>query len=466
MVSAIMSTTVWVLVSLVVVHGMDNESTVRAYCYAGPSSLWETYVCTKLRLGLQPQCWPQRHRAPARCSTRRGIVAFFHGYSACPDAYNEMALVLQDECLDVYSFTSPGHGLNLTEATTSSASWDIVGRYNLSGLPTRRADYVSFAMDATSIIEEEIAREFAGSPPQVVATVGLSLGAPIATVAATHSSVFSHVLLFSPFYGITAPTPPDPSFASAADQQVARVDECLRSPALTVSFCLCNDFLPGFFGTVSFSNSSAALCDLVSSRISQFAPDVTMSFQLLQLLVQEAFEWAVETTDLSEADQTALDSVIGWFANPRLPTVACNPSSLPRPKPRNPAYLRVRLTTSPLIGASCSQGRQVRHRYRQLPPRRLLRVSRASLARRAQPRSVRSPGKLQGTTANDGVLARPARRSNSPGRAPTAFACRTSSRRSSCRQSSETARRGTASRSRYCAHSTARAHTLRRACGS
>ena len=62
------------------------------------------------------------------------ITSTATGYSACPDAYNEMASVLQDACLDIYSFLLPGHGHNLIDVPSNSSPVtsdpDLTGNLN------------------------------------------------------------------------------------------------------------------------------------------------------------------------------------------------------------------------------------------------------------------------------------------------------------------------------------------------
>jgi pimeloyl-ACP methyl ester carboxylesterase len=197
---------------------MDTQAEILDYC-ANPSSQWERYVCSKIgEADSWSKCWPQRRYS--RCKTTVGVVALFHGYSACPDAYNELASSFQDKCLQVYSFLNPGHGHPLLSSNGTHADPNLVNRFNLTGLPNSRQPYIDFANQANSIITEERAVLKRTNEIRVTAVLGLSLGAPMATAAALQSDgLYSHLLLMSPFFGVSS---------DALDQPVADVDKCLQ----------------------------------------------------------------------------------------------------------------------------------------------------------------------------------------------------------------------------------------------
>ena len=119
---------------------MDTAAQIIDSCKNNPTSKWERYVCATIGAAdTWGKCWPQRRHS--RCNSTVGVVALFHGYSACPDAYNELASTFQDQCLQVYSFLSPGHGHPLLDNSTGqllvpSSNPNYVDRFNLTGLPT------------------------------------------------------------------------------------------------------------------------------------------------------------------------------------------------------------------------------------------------------------------------------------------------------------------------------------------
>jgi len=286
---------------------MDSEKTIRSYCSDGSGlSSWQAYVCSAIgNNAVDPTCWPQRRYSRCRAGAAHGVVAFFHGYTACPDAYNEMAEVLQDACLHVYSFLSPGHGHPLVLGAAGGPG--VYGRFNLTGLPTTRQPYIDFAEHAAAIISEEITTiRFTARP--VVASIGLSLGAPIATVAAVHTSVFTHMVLMSPFFGVTS---------SGVDDVLAPISQCLKSqPKETqILSCLCAA-LDAFDGLEALDGTARQqLCGYVQWYSETSLPDVEWTVQTAQVALRAALEWAAENYDkVPKPFRPLFDIVIGWGA--------------------------------------------------------------------------------------------------------------------------------------------------------
>jgi len=282
---------------------MDSEQTIRSYCRWPWLTSWQAYVCSVID-ETDPKCWPQRRYSRCSGGATHGVVAFFHGYTACPDAYNDMADVLQDACLQVYSFLSPGHGHPLVADGASGR--EVFGRFNLTGLPKRRQPYVDFANHAAAIISEEMATiRFTKAKP-VVGSIGLSLGAPIATVAAVETSVFSHLVLMSPFFGISQ---------NGVDSALAPLVQCLQSQPKDTHFasCLCAvlDAFDGFKGLDGLAKR--VLCSFVQSYAETSLPDVEGNVQNVQVALRAALEWAAENfPELPSSVQSMVQKMIGW----------------------------------------------------------------------------------------------------------------------------------------------------------
>jgi alpha-beta hydrolase superfamily lysophospholipase len=286
---------------------MDTAAQIIDSCKNNPTSKWERYVCATIGAAdTWGKCWPQRRHS--RCNSTVGVVALFHGYSACPDAYNELASTFQDQCLQVYSFLSPGHGHPLLDNSTGqllvpSSNPNYVDRFNLTGLPTSRACYVDFANHVNEVIKEEKQTLEVDNELRVTAALGLSLGAPMATAAAVQSEgLYSHLLVISPFFGVSS---------DAADQPVADVDKCLQTRGL--SQCLC-DVMSTFSGMQSVnSTAQKAICDLVQWYVGDVHGSIDLDFQGIQVALRAAFEWVVENWDQVPAQfQAALETPVGW----------------------------------------------------------------------------------------------------------------------------------------------------------
>ena len=233
----------------------------------------------------------------------------FHGFSQCPSANYDLASTLQDACMQVYLFSSPGHDNALVDPELASPnSFDILGRdipepmyFNLSGLPTSRAPYEMFALDAAAIIGDEVKLYLGGSrrrrSPPVVAAIGLSLGAAIATHAASQSTVFSHLFHMAPFFGLAH---------SAPDDMAATVDSCLQGapPSERLSQCYCTTVEQNFGLGWLAPTGSGPLCRYVQSWVEEHVPgwrSIEWSYQLLMLAARSALEFAVERADLLPA---------------------------------------------------------------------------------------------------------------------------------------------------------------------
>jgi hypothetical protein len=129
----------------------------------------------------------------------------------------------------------------------------------------------------------------------------------MATAAALQSDgLYSHLLLMSPFFGVSS---------DALDQPVTDVDKCLQTRGL--SKCLFDvvasfTSMPGTTQNITNSKQIQSICDLVEWYIGPL-DKVDVTFQTVQLLVRNAFEWATENWDAVPAVfQKALETPIGW----------------------------------------------------------------------------------------------------------------------------------------------------------
>eukprot|EP01083_Nonionella_stella_P112671 331762_1 len=87
-----------------------------------PLSLWEQYQCEYIRdRDAYQKCWPQRRMSACDPGKLKGLAILYHGFSSCPDQFNDFASKLQAECWNVYLVTSQGHGVHFcpTDSTAS-----------------------------------------------------------------------------------------------------------------------------------------------------------------------------------------------------------------------------------------------------------------------------------------------------------------------------------------------------------
>jgi pimeloyl-ACP methyl ester carboxylesterase len=153
---------------------------------------------TKLRntsgLALQPDCQPRYYPAHPEVP-RKGMVMYFHGFTACPQQYYEISEILALKGYDVFLPLMPGQG----RAPTGNADYvkDLPSKTTLSK-PTQHRLYVEFVNDMNAIAK--------ASTGEKVLT-GLSGGAGLATGAvvagqSAEGNLWTRLLLYSPYYRI------------------------------------------------------------------------------------------------------------------------------------------------------------------------------------------------------------------------------------------------------------------------
>lgn len=149
---------------------------------------WDDYVARETSdVALQEDCKPRRLSPPAG-TTARGVVVLFHGFTACPQQFFDMAVDLNAAGFEVLLPLLPGQG-RVPRFEGAERTDDV------SALPTQddRARYVQLAAEMS-----DIARLSRG----VRVVGGLSMGGMVATAALVEGAdVWSRGILFAPFFG-------------------------------------------------------------------------------------------------------------------------------------------------------------------------------------------------------------------------------------------------------------------------
>eukprot|EP01084_Bolivina_argentea_P189511 325891_1 len=289
-------------------------------CNQDPLTLskWEEYQCDYIRNrdGYE-KCWPQR-RMSSGClpgTTLKGAVFLYHGYSACPDQYNDIAPKLQAQCWHVYQILTIGHGYDYcSDNTTNNCAGSM---YNISLMPTQRQPYIDFITMMIDIITDEVNiikqcetqanAQFITDNLQV-AIGGLSFGAPLAAASVILSgvnSIFTKHILMSPFFGI--------SYKGIDDT----IYKCLLN---TKEFKNC---LPMYFEQIGFDINQDEANDLSDMIINATTSYVNLnaldtSFETFNLIIRKIIEWIIEypnaitNTNIKSQIDDILDSIIGW----------------------------------------------------------------------------------------------------------------------------------------------------------
>lgn len=172
---------------------------------------WNSYVSdTKAgaRHGLQSDCIPRRFAA-TNGTAFRGTAVLFHGFTACPQQYFQLAKLLAATGYDVLLPLLPGHGNTVTGASNQShvqrrqlsmggTLFCVAGCLgsidDVEGLPTEPGGYQMFVDRINAIV-------LLSSGMRVVA--GLSVGASLAAAAGqavdgSGRALYTRQLILSP----------------------------------------------------------------------------------------------------------------------------------------------------------------------------------------------------------------------------------------------------------------------------
>ncbi|KAJ3148658.1 hypothetical protein HK101_002136 [Irineochytrium annulatum] len=190
--------------------GLEPAASVAAACKSNPGSLWDAHVCKALADDVQRGCMPQRRFAhgDANATDVKGAVLLFHGFTACPDAMEALGAELQSAGYHVYIPLNVGHGLRPDACAAGAPDALCVssgGKTDrIDQFPRTKQPYIDFAQWAVDMMREEVASQAPTGRRAdgfIVATGGLSLGAPLATVATSlGNGLFSKTILVNPFF--------------------------------------------------------------------------------------------------------------------------------------------------------------------------------------------------------------------------------------------------------------------------
>eukprot|EP00928_Gymnodinium_smaydae_P029734 TRINITY_DN2230_c0_g1_i1.p1 TRINITY_DN2230_c0_g1~~TRINITY_DN2230_c0_g1_i1.p1 ORF type:complete len:730 (-),score=120.48 TRINITY_DN2230_c0_g1_i1:271-2310(-) len=169
---------------------------------APPASPAENYVQL-----AQGACKPRLKKTMCKGDSYRGLVVFFHGFSACADQIDELAPRLNEACLDVFAPVHPGHGVGVSTCATERCDvtfGDGSKGFDLRGVPTSSEQYNRHVQIVADVAKAELAHRNAqlNTSSGSLRAFGLSLGAAMAQHFATLlPDKVSRVLLVSPSFG-------------------------------------------------------------------------------------------------------------------------------------------------------------------------------------------------------------------------------------------------------------------------
>lgn len=176
------------------------------YAWDGDGSPFEEWAATL----DTPDCPSRVRRSTCSNDQFRGIVVFYHGYSACSEQVESVSEMLANSCMDVLAPTMPGHGTKFVWCREGgSTDCDVtVGNGNgwtHDGLPTHRSAYDDFAYYANRATQREFRHRSSVTGKSrddlEINLIGLSFGAPMALEVAMRGS-YARMMLVNPYLAL------------------------------------------------------------------------------------------------------------------------------------------------------------------------------------------------------------------------------------------------------------------------
>jgi len=155
-------------------------------------------------------CAPFISRSTCPDSEYKGLVVYFHGYTACAEQIHLAAPHINNQCLDVIAPTFPGHGGRIMNcAEGEHCDVDIGGGrgFDLRELPTHASTYRGFIWSLNRIVRDERDHRASQTGKRIrhltVAAMGLSFGGPMAQYAImSWRGLYTKNLVINPYFGV------------------------------------------------------------------------------------------------------------------------------------------------------------------------------------------------------------------------------------------------------------------------
>jgi pimeloyl-ACP methyl ester carboxylesterase len=190
---AVLSLASWLAVGCTVPTAVESDdfeaqSSAGGALGARGDKLWSSYVArVTTGVALQEDCKPRRVR-PKVGVTPRGVIVLFHGFTACPQQFFEIAGDLSAAGFDVLLPLLPGHGRQPSFVGGKRVD-------DLRDLPDEasRGRYAQLAAEMTDVVRDARGARVVG---------GLSVGGMVATSALVQGgNAWTRGILYAPFFG-------------------------------------------------------------------------------------------------------------------------------------------------------------------------------------------------------------------------------------------------------------------------
>lgn len=296
-------------------------------------SLWEQYQCEGIN-NRNETCWPRRYLSQCSPGELKGIVMYYHGFSACPDQWWPLVDTFTANCYHFYTPTTVGHGYNYCNPNSTDIDQCLKGTltyYNLTLMPNTRSGYLNFVNEMNVIMADEIeivkaceleADSSYDSDSMESIVGGLSLGGSLSTntlyTSYDNGMKWTKQVLLSPFLGLSSSTPDTLVYKcslSASDWQACMeyyFDGFGISDGDLISFGNNSDINSAFdtIGDFMANLTYTVLGAFIETEL------IDNSYETLNLLVRDLVTYLIETDDefVTENEwlQEALETGYSW----------------------------------------------------------------------------------------------------------------------------------------------------------
>jgi pimeloyl-ACP methyl ester carboxylesterase len=271
-------------------------------------NLWEQYDCAVRRKRLDVRCVPTYLKAGSGLNdlTAKGLVVMFHGYTACPAAYDVYAQNFKSAGFHVLNVLDEGHGREYNDCNMTGSG--CVNGDPVGGLPMHRGPYLQSVDTINAMVREQLVL-ISKNPSFVTTVVGHSLGGGLATIAVIRGNsgsakLYDKVLLLSPFFGITVPS------LDRAVESCGTTSECISKLVSNVV----SGAQASQVGLAAKSNITQAMTQLLTQELTANArPDaVANRYHQLMAALRFVFQLLAESSNLPPSIEALLQSSFGW----------------------------------------------------------------------------------------------------------------------------------------------------------
>jgi alpha-beta hydrolase superfamily lysophospholipase len=150
-----------------------------------PTSVWDKHTCLIIADvdKYQRKCIPTRVLPPPGVPVK-GLIVLAHGWTGCPDAYDQISAELSSQGFIALTPLLPGQGININYGCDVAGAC-VQNGTNPSYLPISKQPYIEFSEFLALLANDELSLLNNTREELTVGVMGLSGGGPLAAYAAT-----------------------------------------------------------------------------------------------------------------------------------------------------------------------------------------------------------------------------------------------------------------------------------------